>query len=184
MKLDIVTVCLGIAIQSCVFDVIVQGSSPSISTSNQLYSPLEINYYALYRYSSLLQDRIARAGADGPQVERYVRELAHQRRTQPRVQPQAPGTRGADSTEVLTLKNDIRTLTQMVQELDRRVKLSFELHMDNQRLLRQEISAIAHAVVGSQSGKHSKVMPENSLRYEARSSCLLYGGFRMGVRIV
>lgn len=98
-----------------------------------------------------VQDRLSRIDADGDQVERFVRGLAQQRNdASSRANVSA---RHDNSSELLSLKNDMRDLMLIVRELDRRVKLSFELQMDNQRLLRQEVAAISHSVLGTQPGK-------------------------------
>eukprot|EP00117_Sycon_ciliatum_P020134 scpid52815/ scgid1647/ E3 ubiquitin-protein ligase NEURL1B; Neuralized-like protein 1B; Neuralized-like protein 3 len=97
-----------------------------------------------------MEDRLQRAGGSGEQVEQFVRGLAHRRPRDHRASHTRHGASSLDGAEVTGLKADVRALTRTVAELERLVKLSFDLHLDNQRVLRQEMAAVSHAVNAQQ----------------------------------
>ena len=85
-----------------------------------------------------VQDRLQRSGGNGEDVQRFIRSLGQSER-RPTLHHLHPA--GAEHE----LSREIRLMKTEMQELKRMVRLSFELQLDVQRAIRQEVAAIVNA---------------------------------------
>lgn len=88
----------------------------------------------------MLQDRLRRSGTDGQRVQQFVQSLASRRH-----HPESGVAVGSGSYNELVDK--VNAMHNEMEELRRLVRLSFDLQLDVQRNLRQQLAAITVALV-------------------------------------
>ena len=82
-----------------------------------------------------VQDRLQRSGGSGEDVQRFIQSLGQQRQTR-------STSEGLNTLVTHDLSQEVQLMKADIEELKRMVRLSFELQLDVQRAIRQEVAAV------------------------------------------
>jgi hypothetical protein len=82
-----------------------------------------------------VQDRLQRSGGSGEDVQRFIQSLGRQR-------PSGATSDGLNTLVTHDLEQEVQVMKADIEELKRMVRLSFELQLDVQRAIRQEVAAV------------------------------------------
>lgn len=112
-----------------------------------------------------VQDRLQRSGGSGDDVQRFIQSLGRQ---QTRL-----SSGGLNPVAAQDLSREVQVMKADIEELKRMVRLSFQLQLDVQRAIRQEVAAVVNWGLSRYSEDVRATVPSQSSAVSSAGPCVI-----------